>query len=197
MATPNSSPYRGWTCMRTDGQPVAFHAVVWTWRTRGRVAARRGVESWQKRWCLHQGGLDMARGGTSHHRKVGRRAAVEGQVDVAATHGDTATSARAAGANRRRSRAETGARRPGLPAPTAAARTTAPLYPLAYHTSSQGGRSVRAEERWEASEVGRGGVGGRNSENSAATDQDPGNLQDTDGGFAALRSACRKPGPEL
>ena len=44
-------------------------------------------------------------------------------------------------------RAEAGARRPGLPAPTTSAHTTPPLYPPAYHTSPTGKRGSRSGKR--------------------------------------------------
>ena len=69
MLSPLAWPTRRLPCCRVDR------------RLAHGLAARRGVESWRRRWFLHQGGLDMARSGTSHHRKVERRAAVEGQVD--------------------------------------------------------------------------------------------------------------------
>ena len=94
--------------------------------------------------------------------------------------------------HRRRSRAEAGARRPGLPAPTTAARTTPTLPTRLPHISA--GR--QEFEEWEAGEVG-GEEGSLRPQCIAATDQDPGEPTDADGGRAALRSACRKLGPEL
>ena len=44
-------------------------------------------------------------------------------------------------------RAEAGARRLGLPAPTTSAHTTPPLYPPAYHTSPTGKRGSRSGKR--------------------------------------------------
>ena len=59
--------------------------------------------------------------------------------------------ARTAGANRRAavhgSRAEAGARRPGLPAPTTAARTTPPLYPSAYRVRGVGSGRKGGEKK--------------------------------------------------
>ena len=52
-------------------------------------------------------------------------------------------------------RAEAGARRPGLPAPTTSVHTTPPLYPPAFHTSPTGKRSSRGGRRAKWGEVKR------------------------------------------
>ena len=52
-------------------------------------------------------------------------------------------------------RTEAGARCPGLPAPTTSVQTTPPLYPPAYRTSPQGGRSSRSGKRAKWGEVKR------------------------------------------
>ena len=80
-------------------------------------------------------------------------------------------------------RAEAGARRPGLPAPTTSVHTTPPLYPPAYHTSPTGKRSSRGGRRAKWGEVKR--VRGAAIGVAASWDGARGTCRTPDGGESA------------